>query len=501
MGDAIDKPQDDIVLQMKGITKEFPGVVALKNVSFSVKRATIHALVGENGAGKSTLMKVLCGVEHADSGEILFKGIPTRFRDTSESIQSGICMIYQELNLVSELTVAENIFIGRYPMRMGIVHWNAMFEHAENLIKQYDLDIDVHAEVSTLTVSQMQMLEIIKAISYHSDLIVMDEPTSSITEREVKKLFSFIRMLISEGKTVIYISHKLDEVFEIANEISILRDGQLIESKQTSELKKDDVIRMMVNRELKNLFPKKTINIGNVVMEVRNLSREGVFEDVSFEVRKGEILGVAGLMGSKRTELVRAIAGLDRPTSGKVYMHGQPSRIRNVRDAIDCGISMVSEDRKRFGLVLVRSIRENITLPNLNLLTRGFITKKKKEVNEIRKYTETMQVKMASLEMLTGNLSGGNQQKVVLTKWLMSRPKVLLLDEPTRGIDVGSKVEIYKLIGELASSGIAIVLISSEMPEIIGLCDRVIIMHEGKCKGMIDRSELSQEAIMLNILS
>jgi len=347
----------------------------------------------------------------------------------------------------------------------------------------------------------MQMLEIIKAISYNSELIVMDEPSSSITDKEVERLFGFIRTLVREGKTIIYISHKLDEVFKIADEITVMRDGQVIASRSADQFDKTTVIQMMVNRELKDLFPKRQIELGEVVMSVKDIAREGVFEKISFEVRKGEIFGIVGLMGSKRTELVRAIVGLDPRTNGQIRILGKPVRIRNVRDSINAGISMVSEDRKRYGLVLVRSIRENIALPNLGRLTKGPLTNKNKEVTESMKYAGIMRLKMTSLDTLTNNLSGGNQQKVVISKWLMSDPKVLILDEPTRGIDVGTKAEIYKLIGEMAVSGIAIILISSEMPEVLGLSDRVLIMHDGKQKGLLSRKELDQETIMSIILN
>lgn len=489
------------ILQIKQVTKVFPGVVALDHVNFNVRRGTVHALVGENGAGKSTLMKVLCGVEHADEGEIFFAGETVHYRNASESIGAGISMIYQELNLAMELTVAENIFMGRYPMKSGVVSWKAMYEEADRLIQQYGLDLDVHMPVGNLSVSQMQMLEIIKAISYNSQLIVMDEPSSSITEKEVERLFGFIRALVREGKTIIYISHKLDEVFQIADEITVMRDGQVIASRSVDQFDKTTVIQMMVNRELKDLFPKRQIELGEIVMSVEDIASEGVFEKISFEVRKGEIFGIVGLMGSKRTELVRAIVGLDPRTNGQIRILGKPVRIRNVRDSINAGISMVSEDRKRYGLVLVRSIRENIALPNLSQLTKGPLTNKNKEVTEAMKYAGIMRLKMTSLDTLTNNLSGGNQQKVVLSKWLMSDPKVLILDEPTRGIDVGSKAEIYKLIGEMAASGIAIILISSEMPEVLGLSDRVLIMHDGKQKGLLSRKDLDQETIMSIILN
>jgi len=490
----------DYLLEMRDISKSFPGVKALDNVNLKVKKGTVHVLVGENGAGKSTLIKILCGLHTDYTGEMLIEGEKVSFANAKEAIDAGVATIHQELNQVQALTIAENVFLGREPkMKNGIlIDDKKINQRAAELLESSNMGFGPKTLVSQLTVAQMQMIEIIKAVNTNAKIIIMDEPTSAISDKEVKVLFETIESLKAQGVTIIYISHRLDEIFQIGDAITILRDGQYIDTKTVAELDKPAIIKMMVGREINNIYPQKpdVMDESNVVFEVENLNSQGKFNDISFQVHAGEILGLAGLMGAGRTEVARAIFGLDPIDSGELYLQGEKVKIKNTSDALDHGIVMASEDRKRYGLVLKRTISDNIGLPNLKKFRGRFLLDKKKELSAEEKVFKQLGVKAPSMNVETSALSGGNQQKVVLAKWILADPKVFILDEPTRGIDVGAKYEIYKIMIELAAKGMAIIMISSELPEVIGICDRVIIMREHHITGELNREELTQEAIM-----
>lgn len=490
--------QNEFLLEMKDIVKTFPGVKAVDNVTLKVLPGTVHALVGENGAGKSTLMKILAGEYIADSGEIFFDGKKVRIENTKDAFNVGISTVYQELNLVSEMTIAENMFLGREPKEKNgfFVDSKHINEKTAQYLSEIGLPCTPGKKLKELSVAAQQMVEIAKGINRGSRLIVLDEPTSSLADNEVITLFNLIRKLKNHGITFIYISHKMDEIFDISDEVTVMRDGTHVATKPVTELTQNGLIAMMVGRELNTLFPKMDIKIGNTVLQVKGLTRNGTFSDVSFDVKGGEILGIAGLIGAGRTEVARSIFGLDPIDSGEMELDGYPYRVRRPFDAIKQGIAYVPEDRKLIGLCLGRPILENITLPSLRIFTRrGFLDlhAEKKAAEEISKKLRT---KTYSLNVPVNTLSGGNQQKVVLSKWLLRNLKVLILDEPTRGIDVGAKSEIHKLMGEFAKEGMAIIMISSELPEILGMSDRIIVMHEGRVKGELNRDEASQESIM-----
>jgi len=485
------------ILEMNHISKTFPGVKALDDVSISIESGTVHAIMGENGAGKSTLMKVLFGMYKPDTGDIRINGENVELRSTKDALDHGISMIYQELSPIKDLSVAENIFMGRYPLkRPGVVDWKATWQKAQELFDHWGMPYQPTQKMRTLKMADMQMIEIVKAISFNAKLIIMDEPTSAITEREVQKLFEFIRELKSRGITIVIITHKLDEVFQIADAISVLRDGQYIGSKPIAEITKDEMVTMMVGREISNMFAEKQNEIGDVLLGVRHLNNGTHVRDVSFQLHKGEILGFAGIMGAGRTETLRCVFGLDTAESGEIWLDGQQLKIRNARDAISRGIMMATESRKDDGLVLCRSIRENMTLPSLYRTARGGIINKKKEKETVGNFSGKLRVKTASLETMANSLSGGNQQKVILCKWLMMNPKVLIVDEPTRGIDIGAKTEIYHIMAELAAQGVGIIVISSDMEEVIGVSDRILVMCEGRISGCLQKEEVTQERIM-----
>ena len=490
---------DEFILETRDICKSFPGVRALNNVSLAVKPGEIHALVGENGAGKSTLMKIFSGAYTKDSGEVLLRGEPVEIENPAHAQQLGISIIYQEFTLAPHLSAEANIFIGREPHSklFHIINKKRMRKDAQALINDLGVDIDISRLVRDLNVSQQQSTEIAKALSMNADIIIMDEPTSALAESEVDTLFAAIRRLKARGITFIYISHNLEEVFEISDRISVLRDGELIGTRETSELEAREVIRMMVGRTLDDLFPKTEAEIGGPLLEVKNLSRHGAIHDVSFTLHCGEILGIAGLLGAGRTELVRCIFGADKPTSGEVWVAGKKTNIQSPQDAVAAGIGFVPEDRKQQGLFLGLAMRINASAAVLPAMANfGFINR-----NAERTLTDesiaALQIKTASQEQIVGDLSGGNQQKVVLAKWLAIRPKVLILDDPTRGIDVGAKVAIHTLMGEFARQGVGIILISSELPEVLGMSDRVLVMDSGMVKGEFSREEATQEKIML----
>ncbi|NNE65168.1 MAG: xylose ABC transporter ATP-binding protein [Pyrinomonadaceae bacterium] len=494
------------LLEMKDITKEFPGVKALDEVNLDLHEGEFHALVGENGAGKSTLMKVLSGVYPYGNykGDILINGEIQKFQTIREAENAGIAIIFQELSLVKELTIAENIFLGREPSNLGVINWHKMYQDAAKLLKDLNLDINPSTEVGDLGIGQQQLVEIAKALSQDAKLLVLDEPTAALTESEVETLFEILRKLKDRGVGMIYISHKLDEVFEMSDRITVLRDGQTVGTHHAAELDKDKVISLMVGREVGDIFPEVSHEFGEVAMEVRNLTAfepdhpdKKLVDNVSFKVRKGEVLGIAGLMGAGRSELLATIFGAWRGNhSGEVYVEGKKVDIRSPKDAIDVGIGFVTEDRKRYGLILDQTILDNSTLAGLKDISGRFLTSRPKELSATTEVMEKLNVKAPSAMTETGTLSGGNQQKVVIGKWLLTNPKILFLDEPTRGIDVGAKQEIYAEINLLAEEGLAIVMVSSELPEVLGVSDRILVLHEGRATGEFSKEEATPENVM-----
>lgn len=487
----------EYILEMKDIVKEFPGVKALKGVKLQVRPGTVHTLMGENGAGKSTLMKCLIGIYKATSGEIIFDGQKVSFAGPTQAIKAGISMIHQELSPVPERPVCENLWLGRLPIKNGImVDHRKMRESAQELFDKLGLDLDPDEKMGNLTVAKMQMVEIAKAVSYDSRVVIMDEPTSAITESEVEHLFRIIEDLKKKNVAIIYISHKMDEIFRISDDISVYRDGEYIATDRAENLDVNKVITMMVGREMTNIFPKVECPIGETVLKVENLSSGKTFHDVSFELHKGEILGFAGLVGAGRTEVVETIFGMRHKTSGKVYKDGKELDVKSPQDAIKNGIGLLTEDRRGNGIVGLQSVAINTTLANMSMKRYGFVLNQKKMRSDADKYTKVLNVKTPTLDALIMNLSGGNQQKVLVGRWLLTDPDILIMDEPTRGIDVGAKAEIHSLITKLAGEGKAIIMISSEMPEVLGMSDRILVMHEGELTGILDRSEATSDIIM-----
>jgi ABC-type sugar transport system ATPase subunit len=486
------------VLEMRHISKSFYGVKALSDVTLQVNKGEVHALMGENGAGKSTLMKILTGLVKPDEGEIYFQGSRIQVEDPQSALKLGIAMIHQELNPIPEMTIAENIFLGREPTygKTGFINKKQLNKQTAVLLEQFKLKIAPDAKVSSLSIAQKQMLEMIKAVSYEAKLIIMDEPTSALSDGEVHTLFQTIEELKQQGVPIIYISHRLEEIFKITDRITILRDGEFIRTERTENLDKDELITLMVGRPLVNVFPKEEVEIGPVLLEVRNFSRKNVFHSIHFSVRRGEILGISGLMGAGRSEVMRAIFGIDRYDSGHIFMNDVMLKISQPSDAIESGIAMVTEDRKDLGLVLCRSIQENISLTCLNSIHPRLFINRASEVRICEQISTGISIKMSGLEQIVQTLSGGNQQKVVLAKWLIRNPKVLILDEPTRGIDVGAKAEIYAMMSKLAKEGMAIIMVSSELPEILGMSDRILVMGEGRIKGEFMRGKVTQEEII-----
>ena len=486
-------------LDLRGIVKRFPGVVALNAVGFEVRAGEVHALLGENGAGKSTLIKTIAGVYRPDAGEILIDGRPASIHSPHDAQVLGISTIFQEFTLAPDMTVAENIFLGREPLRiraLSIVDRGELIRRTRDVLVSLDLQIDPQAMVKDLGVAQQQMVEIAKALSLEARLIIMDEPTATLTAHEIDRLFASIRRLRARGVAVVYVSHRLDEVQAICDRATILRDGTYVATVAVASTSIDEMIRLMVGRDLKDKFPKVTIEPGEEALRVERLTRKGVLHDVSFSVRRGEIIGIAGLVGSKRTETARAIFGADPIDSGRIYLHGKPVKVRTPADAIDLGIALVPEDRKRQGIFAVLSVRENIVLSALRQFSRGGILDLRAERVKAQEFVSTMRVATPDVEKRVLDLSGGNQQKVVIAKWLNTHADVFLFDEPTRGIDVGGKIEVYRLMGELLSRGAAIVMISSELPEILGLSDRILVMREGRICGEFTRAEASEQTIL-----
>lgn len=485
----------EYILEMKNITKTFPGVKALDDVSFRVKRGMIHALVGENGAGKSTLMKVLNGVYQANSGDIYIDGKKVEFNGVKDAQAAGISIIYQEFNLINTLSVAENIFLGRYNGKKTI-QWKDLQKKASDLLADLGFSFDVNKAVGKLSTAEKQLVEIAKALSLDAQIIVMDEPTSSLTEKEVDMFFPIIQRLKAKGITVIYISHKLDEIYRLCDDVTVMRDGQVTGNSAVQNISRDQIIELMVGRSLDMEYPPRTAKPGEVKLEVRNLCRGKLLKDISFVLRKGEILGFAGLVGAGRTELAEAIFGADPADSGEILIDGNPVSIRSTLDGKKLSIGMVTEDRKETGLVLPMDVTENTTITDLKSVSRGILLDRKAEEVVAQKYVDSLKTKTPSLHQKINNLSGGNQQKVALAKWLYSNSDILILDEPTRGIDVGAKFDIYCLMNELTAQGKAIIMISSELPEVLGMSDRVLVMHGGQIKGELTGSDMTAEKVM-----
>lgn len=482
---------------MSDITKRFPGVLALDHVSLRVKKGEVHALLGENGAGKSTLMKILAGAYVKDEGEIEVFSKKTELGNPKAAENLGISIIYQELNLIPTLTVAENIFLGRYKMRGSIqVNWKEVYAAAEELLQELGVDVKATDYIRDLGIAQQQMVEVAKALSMKAKIIIMDEPSAPLTERETKNLFRIVKQLKESGVSIIYISHRLEEVLEICDRATVMRDGTTIKEIEIANVTMDEIIRLMVGRELKDKYPRIEKEIGKELFRVENLCAGSKVQNINFSVREGEVLCVGGLVGAGRTETVRAVFGLDAKTSGKIFIDGKECEIRNPKDAIRAGIGFVTEDRKGEGLILKLGVGENVTLAALDSFRSGIHLNLGKEKNTVSEYVSRLNIKTPSIFQKVENLSGGNQQKVVLAKWLLSKCRVLILDEPTRGIDVGAKIEVYNLINELAKEGKAILVITSEIPELLGICDRVVVMARGRVSGTLTREEANQEAIM-----
>jgi len=485
------------LIELIGINKSFPGVKALSDINLTVYPGTVHVICGENGAGKSTLMKIINGNYRPDSGKILMKGKPVEVNNPIEARKHKISMIFQELNYIPENTIEEHLFLGIEPTKkMGNIDWGLIRESTLELFEKEGLAYSPQTKMKDLAVSEIQMIEILKAISHDAEVIIMDEPTSAITDKEITVLFKKIADLKAKGVGILYISHKLDEIFRIADEITVIRDGYHVDTHPASELNIDKVISMMVGRTMDHLFPEKPVKSkGECILKVDNFSGEK-FQNVSFELAKGEILGVAGLMGAGRTEVVRALFGLDPYYEGSIEIHGKKVEIKNVHGSLAQGMVMVSEDRKRYGIIPMRSVTENVSLANLKQFIFNGYRHIKMENELVRKFCSRMQLKTPSYQNPVENLSGGNQQKVILAKWMMRQPDIMILDEPTRGIDVGTKYEIYTIINSLAEQGKAVLFISSELPELIGVCDRIMVMSAGKVTGVLMPEDFTQEKIM-----
>ena len=492
---------DDYILALNNISKSFSKVLVLNNVTLKIKPGEVHALIGENGAGKSTLMKILMGIYSSDTGEIWIDHQRVTIHHPSEAIKHGISMIHQELNPILDMEVAENVFVGREIRKikfgpLSFVDIEEERRQTRDLFNKIGIEIDPKTMMRSLSVAQTQLVEIVKAISLSSKVVIMDEPTSAITQKEVQTLFEQIRLLRKQGVAIIYISHKMEEIFQIADRISVLRDGNHIGTFGAENVNNDQLIKMMVGREITEFIPKTEATIGPVVMEVKNLSRGKHFQDISFDLRAGEILGVAGLVGAGRSEMAECIFGITKPTSGEVYINNQKSVSHHPKDAIRKKVALITEDRKFTGLNLKGSVKENITLVGLQSLAKFGVINGQSETRVTNQYISELRIKTNSVNTLLSNLSGGNQQKVVLSKWLFTAPDIIILDEPTRGIDVGSKRDVYILVGELVKAGKAVLMISSEIPELMGLSDRIIVLAEGRLSGELKRSEFTQEAIM-----
>lgn len=484
------------VLELRHISKSFPGVKALDDVNFSLKKGTVHVLCGENGAGKSTLMKIIDGIYQADEGDLFINGQKTTIKNPLQAKENGISMIFQELSYVPDMTLEENLFLGNWPKKGASINWKSVRQKTLSLLTQEGLPYPPDIKLRSLSVSDIQMIEILKAISNDSQIIIMDEPTSAITNKEVEILFKKIAELKSRGTSIIYISHKMDEIFQIADEITVFRDGKSIATKSVSDWTMDQVVECMVGRKIENQYPKQEIPIGDEMMRVEGLTQPGIFENVSFHISSGEIVGFAGLMGAGRTEIMRSVFGLDPYSSGSIKIKNKEVTIKNVHQSIKHGVAMLTEDRRRTGIIPILSVKYNTTLASMDKIIYKGRLHSDVETKISTDACKSMNVKTPDLNTKIANLSGGNQQKVILAKWLLCDPDILIVDEPTRGIDVGAKREIYELMSTFAAKGKGIIMISSELPELIGICDRIYVVNEGHIAGMLTRTEFSQESIM-----
>ncbi len=491
--------KDEVLLEMKNICKEFPGVKALDDVSLTVRKGTVHALMGENGAGKSTLMKTLFGIYKKDAGGIFLEGKRVEFKNSKEALENGVAMVHQELNQALKRNVMDNIWLGRYPKKLGfITSEKKMYEDTSKIFEELGISVNPKRIMSTMPVAERQMVEIAKAVSYNSKIIVFDEPTSSLTEQEVSHLFRIINMLKERGCGIIYISHKMDEILKISDDVTIMRDGTWVATERAKELTMDKIIKLMVGRELTKLFPEKHNKPGDVIMEVNNLSgMYSIVNDVSFKLRKGEILGIAGLAGAGRTEVIENIFGISARKSGSIKLKGKKIENKNSIEAIKNGFALLTEERRATGIFGILNIKENTVISNLKKYKfKGLFLKNSSMVKDTQWAIDAMRIKTPNQSTQIRSLSGGNQQKVILGRWLLTNPKILMLDEPTRGIDVGAKYEIYQLIIDLAEKGKSVIVVSSEMPELLGICDRIIVMSGGKVAGEVETDKTSQEEIM-----
>jgi ribose transport system ATP-binding protein len=486
------------VIEMKGISKSFSGNKVLDHVDFQLLPGEVHALMGENGAGKSTLIKILTGIYERNEGTVLVKGKEVHFHNPKEAEQSGIAVIHQELNIIPELTVYENMFLGKELTvgRFGFTKDKEMKKKTKEYLNRLGIEIDPNMEAGKLSVGQQQMIEIARAVAANTEVLIMDEPTAALTDREIEALFKVISSLKKQGVGIIYVSHRMEEIFQICDRISVLRDGQFIDVKEVAKTNFDEIVKLMVGRQLGDRFPERDTKIGQERFRVENLTSKGSFENIDFSVNQGEIIGVAGLMGAGRTEIMQAIFGYRHLDAGKLFIDGKEVTIKNPHDAIQAGIAFVTEDRKSQGLILDLSVRENFSITNLTKISNKSLISSQKEVSMVDEMIEKLRVKTSGRELSVKSLSGGNQQKIVIGKWLGMNPKILILDEPTRGVDVGAKKEIYQLINDLTKQGVAIIMVSSELPEILGMSDRILVIHEGKLAGVLDKSDASQEKIM-----
>lgn len=486
----------EYVLELKGITKIFPGVKALNNVQFQLKPGEIHALMGENGAGKSTFIKVITGVHKAEEGEMYLDGKKVDFKGPKDAQAAGIAAIYQHVTAYPDLTVAENIFMGHEIKKNGMIQWKAMYAEADKLLEQLQADFKSNAEMGTLSVAQQQMVEIAKALSMKARIIIMDEPTAALTKNESEKLYGIAEKLRDEGASIIFISHRFEDMYRLATRVTVFRDSQYIGTYDVDKITNADLIKAMVGREINDLFPKPEVKFGEEVLRVENLSRIGYFKDVNFNVRKGEIVGLTGLVGAGRTEVVETIFGITRPSSGKIYLEGKEVTIKQPSDAMNLGIGLLPEDRQKSGLIMSWGLGRNVTLSTLNKYAKNGFLDEKKEREISKEFLEEVDTKAVTIFDLASSLSGGNQQKVVVAKTLVQDLKVVIMDEPTKGVDVGAKAEIYDIMGQLAQKGYGVILISSEMPEILGMSDRIFVMCNGKVTGELSREEATQEIIL-----
>ncbi|WP_414716463.1 galactose/methyl galactoside ABC transporter ATP-binding protein MglA [Tatumella sp. UBA2305] len=494
-----DNNHGDFLLQMQDISKSFPGVKALDHVNLDVRPYSIHALMGENGAGKSTLLKCLFGIYSKDSGKILFRGKEVNFKSAKEALENGVSMVHQELNLVTQRSVMDNMWLGRYPLKGIFVDQHKMYQDTKQIFDELDINIDPRDKVSTLSVSQMQMVEIAKAVSYDARIVIMDEPTSSLTEKEVNHLFTIIRKLKDRGCGIVYISHKMEEIFQLCDDITVLRDGQWIATQPLAGMNMEQIIAMMVGRSLTQRFPDKQNHPGNVILEVRNLTslRQPSIRDISFDLHEGEILGIAGLVGAKRTDIVETLFGLREKSGGTIRLHGRPIKNHSANEAINHGFALVTEERRTTGIYAYLDIGFNSLISNIKKYKNSLgLLDNSRMKSDTQWVIDAMRVKTPGHHTSIGSLSGGNQQKVIIGRWLLTQPEILMLDEPTRGIDVGAKFEIYQLISELAKRGKGIIIISSEMPELLGITDRILVMSNGRVAGIVDTKTATQNEII-----